>query len=203
MLTHNLPEPVRKLIRALSQIPTLGPRQATRIALWLVNQDHGLGAELAQNLTDLATVRTCARCYFLHQNDGGLCAICANPNRVQNIILLVEKETDLISLEQTGKFTGRYFLLGPISKLGTLEDWQKTRLEQLKQQIAKEFGGQAAEIILGLNPTSIGDLHAGQLAKELKPLAKKLTRLGRGLPTGGEIEFADEETLGGALSGRG
>ena len=116
--------------------------------------------------------------------------------------MVLEKETDLLSVEKTGKWNGRYFILGTIAKTGVLEEWQKLRLQSLKNVIAKELGGQIEEIILALNPTSIGDWNAGVLAKEFAPLAKKISRLGRGLPTGGEIEFADDETLGGALEHR-
>ena len=117
--------------------------------------------------------------------------------------MVVEKETDLLSLENTGKFTGRYLIIGGNSKTGTLEEWQKLRLQSLKQFIEKEFAGQAQEIIIAFNPTSAGDFSAALIEKELKGFTKKISRLGRGLPTGGEIEFADDETLGSALERRG
>ena len=116
--------------------------------------------------------------------------------------MVLEKETDLLSIENTGKFPGRYFILGGVSKTGLMEDWQKLRLQNLKTFIEKTLGGQAEEIILAFNPTSFGDFGASLVEKELKPLTKKVTRLGRGLPTGGEIEFADDETLGSSLEGR-
>ncbi|MDO8504447.1 MAG: recombination protein RecR, partial [Candidatus Liptonbacteria bacterium] len=102
----------------------------------------------------------------------------------------------------TKKFPGRYFILGVIPKTGILEEAQKFRIQSLKSFIQKSPGEQADEIILAFNPTSVGDWNASVLKKELEPLAKKITRLGRGLPTGGEIEFADDETLEGALSAR-
>ena len=101
--------------------------------------------------------------------------------------------------EKTNKFKGRYFILGAIHKTGILEEWQKLRLENLKKYLRKD---QAEEIILAFNPTSQGDYNASLIAKELKPFAKKISRLGRGLPVGGEIEFADDETLGSALERR-
>ena len=116
--------------------------------------------------------------------------------------MVVEKETDYLSLENTKKFTGRYFIIGPVPKTGFLEAWQKTRLSSLKKYIADSLGGTADEIILGFSPTTLGDFQAGLLLKELAPLAKRISRLGRGLPTGGEIEFADDETLGSALDRR-
>ena len=125
-----------------------------------------------------------------------------NTARDNRAVMLLEKETDLLSMEKTGKWNGTYFIIGPIAKTGVLEEWQKLRLQSFKRMIEKEFAGQLDEIILALNPTSIGDWNASILAKELAPLAKKISRLGRGLPTGGEIEFADDETLGGALERR-
>lgn len=116
--------------------------------------------------------------------------------------MLVEKETDLISLERPKKFNGRYLIIGELSKNGSLESYQKMRLNNLKTFIEKEFGGQAEEIVIATNPTSYGDLQAAIIAKEFEELTKKITRLGRGIPTGGEIEFADEETLGAALERR-
>jgi recombination protein RecR len=116
--------------------------------------------------------------------------------------MIVKKETDLLSLENTGKFKGRYFTLGNISKTGLLEEWQKLRLKSLKNFIQKELNGVAEEIILAFNPTSAGDFHASLITKELAPFARKISRLGRGLPVGGEIEFADDETLGNALEHR-
>lgn len=115
---------------------------------------------------------------------------------------MVEKETDLISIEGTKKFNGRYFILGPVPKTGILEDWQKLRLRGLKGFIEKELAGRAEEIVLAFSPTANGNFNASLLIKELSPFTKKITRLGRGLPTGGEIEFADDETLGEALAKR-
>lgn len=201
MMTR-LPEPIRKLADQLSDLPSVGPRQAVRLAFYLVAQGQNSIRELAQNLSDLQKIKTCERCFFIHQNQDSLCDICRDPKRDQNIIMVVEKETDLISLDNTGKFKGRYLILGPIPKVGLLEDWQKLRLQNLKSFIEKSLGGKAKEIILAMNPTSLGDFNAGLISKELGSVTEKISRLGRGLPTGGEIEFADDETLGGALGSR-
>lgn len=197
-----LPEPLKKLIEDLSDLPSIGPRQATRLVFYLINRGGQEIQNLARNVDNLKAVKICGRCFFIHTNEGPLCNICGNPSRRQDIIMIVEKETDLISLEKTGKFVGRYFILGIIPKTGILEEWQKLRLESLKSGILKDLSGQAEEIVLAFNPTSVGDFNASLVTKELNSLAKKITRLGRGLPTGGEIEFADEETLGSALERR-
>ncbi len=116
--------------------------------------------------------------------------------------MIVEKETDLVSIERTKKYRGRYLVLGEMAKGGILDSVQKLRLNQLKFFLKKEFAGKAEEIIIATNPTTYGDLNAMVIKKELEGTAKKFSRLGRGIPTGGEIEFVDEETLEQALERR-
>jgi len=197
-----LPQPIKSLIECLAELPSIGPRQATRLAFYLVNRGKNTIGELATTVHDLTKVKICERCFFVHQNQGSLCDICGDPKRKQDSIAIVEKETDLISLENTKKFSGRYVILGTIPKTGVLEDSQKLRLKNLVSFIQKDLGGKAEEIILAFNPTASGDWNATLIHKELVPYAKKISRLGRGLPTGGEIEFADDETLGNALENR-
>ncbi|MGC9968775.1 MAG: toprim domain-containing protein [Minisyncoccia bacterium] len=194
-----LPAPIQKVVDELSELPSIGPRQAIRLAFYLIGEGKQNIRGLAMGIAGLADIKICERCFFIHQNEGSLCDICKNPHRAQNIIMIIEKETDLISLENTGKFAGRYFVIGEIPKTGFLEDWQKLRLQSLKKELGEK---KAEEIILAFNPTSLGDLQASLLTKELAPLTKRLSRLGRGLPTGGEIEFADDETLSSALERR-
>ncbi len=196
-----LPEPIKKFIEIFSILPGIGIRQATRLAFKLINSGRNKIEETAEAVSDLKYLKICAQCFFVHQNKDSLCDICRDSNRRQNIIAIVEKETDLISLERTRKFKGRYLVLGELTKTGVLESVQKLRLNHLKNWIKKEFG-QAEEIIIAINPTTFGDLNASMIAKEFSPFAKKITRLGRGIPTGGEIEFADEETLGQAIERR-
>jgi recombination protein RecR len=197
-----LPEPVQKVVDNLSDLPSIGPRQAVRLAFYLLGEKKESLRVLAQSIDALRGIKICERCFFIHQNDGELCDVCANPARNQRIIMIVEKETDFLSLENTKRFTGRYFVSGPIPKTGFLEPWQKLRIESLKKIIQNDLGGQADEIILAFNPTTLGDFQTSLIMKELVPLTKKISRLGRGLPTGGEIEFADDETLGSALERR-
>jgi recombination protein RecR len=199
----SLPQSLRRIIKELAELPSIGPRQATRIAFHLVSKGSQRIAGLSSSLKELSNIKTCKACYFIFDSAGDLCEICANPQRDQTLIMVVEKETDLISLENTNKYKGRYFILGEMPKTGLLEDWQKERLASLKKSILNLPGKVAKEIILALNPTSIGDFHASILIRELADLTPKLSRLGRGLPSGGEIEFADDETLGSALQSRG
>jgi recombination protein RecR len=196
-----LPEPIQKFIEIFSTLPGIGLRQATRLAFKFINSGRDKINETAKAMADLRYLKICSRCFFVHQNKDDLCNICRDPHRLKNIIAVIEKETDLISLERTKKFKGHYLILGELTKSGVLDSSQKLRLNHLKSLI-KQSGQKAEEIILALNPTAYGDLNASMLVKELTPFAKKITRLGRGIPTGGEIEFADEDTLGQALERR-
>ena len=196
------PEPVKKFVELFSQLPSIGPRQATRLAFYLVEQGKATIADLADALRNLGGLTQCARCFHITKAAGTTCEICMNRDRRQDIIAIVEKETDLLSFEKTKKFAGRYLVVGEIAKDGMLSSMQKLRLSHLKETIKQDLAGTAEEIIVALNPTTYGDMDAALIVQELKPFAKKITRLGRGLPTGGEIEFADEETLGGALEHR-
>lgn len=197
------PEPIQKFVEFFSAIPSIGPRQATRLAFYLANQGKEFVVELAERIRNLSLLSPCPRCFNTVQPAArGLCAICGDPGRRHDLIAIVEKETDVLSFERTRRFNGRYLVIGALTKDGVLTSMQKLRMSQLKDEIRKDLRGQAEEIILALNPTTYGDVDAALVRQELKPFAKKITRLGRGLPTGGEIEFADEETLGGALEHR-
>lgn len=197
-----LPYTLQQLIDILSKLPSIGPRQATRLAFHLIHEGPQALQNFAQTIENASRIKVCERCFFVHENQGSLCGICASHERNQDIIMIVEKETDLLSLENTHKFTGRYLVVGEIPRSGLLEEWQRLRLRNLQKFIEKELGGKAREIIVAFNPTTVGDFHASLIAKELAPYAETISRLGRGLPTGGEIEFADDETLGSALERR-
>jgi len=194
-----LPKLIQNLVDRLARLPSIGPRQATRLAFYLISRGQNELLGLAKEIDDLRKLKICARCFFIHQNGGNLCDICLDSKRDHSTIAIIDKETDLLSIENTKKYHGRYLILGPIPKTGILEEWQKLRVQNLKGFIEKDYDGKATEIILAFSPTASGDFNASLLIKALSPLAKKITRLGRGLPTGGEIEFADDETLGESL----
>ena len=202
-----LPEPIKNFVDAFAKLPSIGPRQATRLAFYIASLGKEKTKELASAVADLDNLTFCSRCFRTHHNkslsgQGGLCSICNDSTRQKNIIAVVEKETDILSLEKTKKYNGWYLMVGELSKLGELEPEQKLRLSSLKGFIKKELGGRAGEIILATNPNTFGDISASALKKELESHAEKITRLGRGIPTGGEIEFADEDTLSSALERR-
>lgn len=197
-----LPDSIKNLTDSLSKLPSLGPRQAIRLVFYLLGRGKDFIHNLAQEISDLEKIKICERCFFIHQNRNNLCDICQNPSRKQSVIMIVEKETDLLSIENVGKYDGRYLILGPISKVGSLDAYQKLRLQNLKDFIIRLPNQKADEIIIGLNPTALGDFYSSLLKKELESFALKISRLGRGLPTGGEIEFSDNETLESALEKR-
>lgn len=197
-----LPDPIKKFVDEFSKLPSIGPRQATRLAFYLASLGKNKVKEISDAIAGLNNLTTCARCFRTHVGNGKLCSICSDPTRNQSLIAVVEKETDLLSLEKTKKFNGWYLVIGDLRKNGELEPKQKLRLLALKNYIKKELGDRAEEVILATNPTVYGDLNAATLKKELGESAQKITRLGRGIPTGGEIEFADEETLSQAIDKR-
>lgn len=160
-----LPEPIQNVADELSNLPSIGPRQAIRLAFYLVGEKTEDIHNLAVNINNLRKLKICKHCFFPHQNTGDFCDICGNQNRHQNVIMIVEKETDLISLENTKKFTGRYFITGMIPKTGFLGNGQRDRIENLKKTIKKDFGGKAREIIFAFNPSSLGDFQAATLMK--------------------------------------
>lgn len=197
-----VPSPLSRFVEIFSSLPGIGPRQAIRLAFFFVEQGVAFNDEVAKTILSLKGIKICRQCFYIHQNESGLCDICGDKNRNQKLIAIVEKETDLMSIENTGQWSGRYLILGDMRKTGILETAQKLRLNSLRAWIEKELGGKAEEIIMALNPSPQGELMANLITEEFKGLASKISRLGRGIPSGGEIEFADEETLGSALKRR-
>lgn len=196
------PEPIRKFADLFAELPGVGPRQGLRIALFVVHKGRGFAETLASALNGLKAVKICRKCFNLYEGNGDFCDICSSPSRDYNEVAIVEKETDLLSIEKTGKFNGRYLVIGDMRKAGILTAEQKIKLKSLEEEIKSVSGGKIKEIILALNPNPVGDVISSIIVEELKPFTEKITRLGRGIPSGGEIEFADEETLGEAISRR-
>lgn len=196
------PDAIKKLAMLLGELPSLGPRQATRLAFHIAGQDSRATETLIETLQAVIRIKRCTRCFVLDELTSGLCSICSNPKRAQGNIAIVEKETDVHTLEKAKVFTGRYLVLGELSKDGVLTHQQRQRLQALTHAIADLPGGISDEILLALSPTTYGDVNASVIADALRGTAKKITRLGRGIPTGGEIEFADEDTLGAAIKNR-
>jgi len=194
-----LPQPIKDFIEIVSKLPSIGPRLANRLAFYLVNSGKNEIENLEKAVLNLKKLKICERCFFIYVEK---CPICSDKNRSKDIIAIVEKETDLISLEKTKRFNGQYLVLGGLAKNGELDPNQRLRLKSLAERIKKELNGQVKEIIIAFSLTTFGDFTSSLIKQEFKPLAQKISRLAKGVPTGGEIEFADEETLLSALEGR-
>ncbi|MBI2633759.1 MAG: recombination protein RecR [Parcubacteria group bacterium] len=198
-----IPEPLKKFIDYFAKLPGIGPRQASRIAFWLVKQPPSLRESYAKSFQEVSErIGVCRKCYFVFDKvgNGEVCHICRDANRDRSLIAVVEKETDLITIEKTKRFHGLYHVLG--GTISPLEVENKNlKIPELIERI-KKSSSPVKEVILALSPTSEGDLTSFEIEKALSGLDVKITRLGRGLPRGAEVEFADEETIGAALDGR-
>ncbi|MDO8470313.1 MAG: toprim domain-containing protein [bacterium] len=197
------PEPIKAFIARFARLPAIGPRLATRLAFYVATQGEQTIVELAAALQGLATLDLCPQCFTLKPRSETTCAVCSDPTRTPRVVAIVERDTDRMALERTGRYHGRYLVMGELPERGVLEPEHRRRLTYLADRIRRDAGGKIDEVIIAVGLHSFGDLLAGLIREEFQGLAKKITRLGRGIPTGGEIEFADEETLCAALERRG
>ena len=192
------PVEIRTLIAELKRMPGIGPRSAERIALWLIQARDARPGEIARALTSATEkIHPCRQCGFFTGED--LCVICADAARDSSQICVVEQPTDILPLERTGVFRGRYHALGgrmsPLDHVGP----EQLRIDSLVERVRV---GQPREIILALGADVEGEATSSYLAGLLRELPVTITRLARGLPAGGGLEHADELTLSRALSGR-
>ena len=192
------PAPIRELIAQLKRMPGIGPRSAERIALWMIGARNARAGEIAQAIsTVVATVRPCPQCGFFTTEP--LCGICADEGRSAEILCVVEQATDILPLERTGAFRGRYHALGgrisPLDHVGP----EDLRIDALLERVHTQT---PAEVILALGSDVEGEATANYLAGLLREFPVQVTRLAQGLPAGGGLEHADELTLSRALSGR-
>jgi recombination protein RecR len=190
--------PVQRLIDELSRLPGVGRKSAQRLAFHLLNVDKTDANRLAQAIIDMRDqVGVCMRCFNV--TAGEECSICRDLRRDPTVVCVVERAQDVAVIERTQEFKGRYHILGgslsPIDGIGP----GQLNIEQLRRRIPDEA---IQELIIATNPTIEGDTTAMYLARELKPLGVRVTRLASGLPVGGDMDYADELTLGRALSGR-
>lgn len=189
---------VQDLIDEFAKLPGVGPKGATRIAFYLLNSDNSDVDRLAEVLREVKEkVRFCKDCYNVAQNE--LCRICADNRRDQASICVVEEPKDVLAVERTREFRGRYHVLGgaisPIDGIGP----DDLRIKELMTRLSD---GNITEIILATDPNLEGEATATYLARLISPLGLKVTRLASGLPVGGDLEYADEITLGRAFEGR-
>lgn len=190
--------PVQVLIDELGRLPGIGPKSAQRIAFHLLKIPADDVARLATAISEAkAKVRFCERCFNVAE--GELCPVCSDDARDASIVCVVEESRDIVALERTGEFRGRYHVL-----LGAMNPLEGIGPEQLKvrELLARIEPEGIVEVILCTNPNTEGEVTAMYLARLLKPLGLTVTRIASGLPVGGDLEYADELTLGRALEGR-
>ncbi|HKZ30448.1 MAG TPA: recombination mediator RecR [Acidimicrobiia bacterium] len=190
--------PVQRLIDELSRLPGIGRKSAQRLAFHLLVVDQVDARRLAQAIIDMREqVRTCIRCFNVTGTEE--CSICRDLRRDPTVLCVVERAQDIIVLERTQEFRGRYHVLGgALSPIGGVGPGQ-LHFAELRGRIPAEG---IEELIVATNPTVEGDATALYLARQLKPLGVRVTRLASGLPVGGDLDYADELTLGRALVGR-
>jgi recombination protein RecR len=189
---------MQALIDALSRLPGIGPKSAQRIAFYLIKSEDRDVEHLSDAITKAkATVRFCERCSNFAETT--LCHFCSDDRRDSTTICVVEESRDVVAIEKTGEFRGRYHVL-----LGAINPLDGVGPEQLKirELIVRIEPESVKEVILCMNPNTEGDVTSMYLARILKPLGVKVTRIASGLPVGGDLEYADELTLGRALEGR-
>ncbi len=192
-----IPKTFQNLIDNFSSLPSVGPKMAERLVLFLFRQDKEKLEDFSENLSNLKKLKNCQKCFNI--SEGDLCEICKDPGREQKTICVVEDALDVISIEKTGIYKGLYHILGGTIEPSSGNEKSDLKIPQLLDRVKNE---KIQEIIIAFNPTAEGDLTALYLKRKLQPLKIKITRLGRGLSTGGDIEYADEATLSSALTNR-
>jgi len=194
-----LPRSIQNLIDEFSRLPGIGPKSAARICFYLLSKSQEDIQALANSVFNLKNnLKTCSRCFNFAENEP--CEICADNERDQELICIVEEPLDVLAIERAG-FNGLYHVLGgaisPISGIGP----DDLRIAQLIERLSAD-SDKIKEVILATNPSLEGEATAVYLAERIKPMEIKVTRLARGLPVGGDLEYADELTLTRSLEGR-
>ena len=194
----NIAPPVAALIEEFSKLPGVGVKTAQRLTFFVLRSPTDQARRLAEAIMRVKeSIIYCSRCFNITETDP--CMICSNPNRDQEVICVVEEPLDVLALEKTGVYKGLYHVLhgalSPIEGIGVKD----LRIEELIERVRK---GNMREIILATNPNFEGEYTANHIQKELKPFNVRITGLARGLPMGGDLEYADEGTLGRAIEGR-
>ena len=195
---------IEKLKNIFRDFPTVGQRTAGRFVYYLVKLPKERTDELIAAIQDLKRrIKLCEMCFNPFEGEPNLCHICQSSLRNKNLLCVVEKEADLLMIESTKKYNGLYFILGGTVAMMRKEDISQLRIEQLKKRVKE---GNFSEIIVALNPTPEGRTTSVLVENAIKEIIPsptfKITHLARGIPVGGELEYADEETLESAFEGR-
>jgi len=195
-----LPESIQSLINALERLPGIGPKSASRLAFYFLRAPEDVAQDLSSALADLkAKTAFCQECFNITEAGRERCEICESTRRDGSLVCVVEEALDVLALERTGGYQGKYHVLQGV--LSPIEGIGPDDLK-IKQLLVRVSNGGISEVILATNPSMEGDATALYLRQHLEPLGVKVTRLARGLPVGGDLEYADQNTLLRALSGR-
>ncbi len=191
-------EPLQKVIEELSKLPSIGRKTAQRLAVYLLKKDLAEVELLVNSILELKSkIRFCKNCFNLSVEEE--CEICKNEKRDRSIICVVEEVSDVIAIEKTNEFNGLYHVIGGVLSPLNGIDVESLKIKELLTRLTNE---NIKEIILALNPDTEGETTSLYLAKLLRPFGIKVTRIARGLPIGGDFEFADEATIGKAVQNR-
>jgi recombination protein RecR len=194
--------PIQQLIDELARLPGIGPKSAQRVAFYLLKVSDEEAVRLANSIAEMKrTVRICARCFNV--SDQELCEFCRDARRDPSVVCVVQEPPDIVAIERTREFNGLYHVLqGAISPIEGIGPDDLRVAELLARVGGREGAPPVAEVIIATNPNIEGEATAMYLARLLTPAGVKVTRLASGLPVGGDLEYADEVTLGRALEGR-
>jgi recombination protein RecR len=192
------PASLTRLVRELTRLPGIGEKTATRLALYVLRTDGEYAQSLAEAIVAVKhETRLCSRCFALTEADP--CGMCVDPRRTGDVICVVEDPADLLAIERAGEFRGHYHVLhgalAPLDGIGPDDLKIQPLLERLRREVVHE-------VIVATNPTADGEATALYLAKQVKPLGVRVTRIARGLPVGADLEYADALTVGRAIEGR-
>lgn len=192
------PVPITRLLEELERLPGIGPKSAQRIAYWMLTAESSDAQRLADAIVDVKrSIHFCPKCFNFAEAD--LCEICRDPERDAHLVCVVEEPRDLAAIERTGEFRGLYHVLhgaiSPIDGIGS----EQLKVRELIERLGME---EITEVVVATNPNVEGETTALYLSRLIKPLGIRVTRIASGLPVGGDLEFADEVTLGRALEAR-
>lgn len=194
------PKVLEDLIKEFKKLPTIGRKTSERLIFYLLNQDGKEIQSLIEALRNLEQISTCSRCFNFAQ--GELCSVCEDQNRDQKTICVVSRPQEILKIEETREYNGLYHVLGglisPVEDVGP----EDLRIKELIKRLQEGQASKVREVILALDPKVEGETTAMYLAKKIKPLGIKISRLAHGVPVGRDLEFADQVTLGKALKGR-
>jgi len=190
--------PIERLVGALKRLPGIGEKSATRLAFFLLGAPETTARELSEAIARLKEdIVLCADCFDL--TDESPCAICRDPRRDPKTLCVVEEPADLAAIDRSGRFSGRYFVLGgalsPIDDVGP----EELRIAELEERVRQS---EVSEVVLATNPTAEGDATAHFIGERLRPLGVTLTRIAYGMPLGGDLEYADHVTIGLSMDNR-